>query len=91
VGKRIVSSCIGEIQNALEFLISALLALFVAQDSALEPTRESNAYRRQEPFKAYEMTEISTPTALPLCASDRVLRIVFPSCVEDVPELFGAF
>jgi len=39
VGKRIVLGCIAEMNNALEFLISAL---FVVKKQAFEPIRKSN-------------------------------------------------
>jgi|GEM_PF-3191321 len=42
VGKRMVLSCIGEMNNALEFLISALFAFFVVKNQAFEPIRKSN-------------------------------------------------
>jgi len=61
VRKRMVLCCIGEMNNALEFLISALFAFFVVKKQAFEPIRKSNGSNLRSASKSLR-SEINCDT-----------------------------
>jgi len=61
VRKRIVLSYIAEMNNALEFLISALFAFFVVKKQAFEPIRKSNGSNLRSASKSLR-SEINCDT-----------------------------